>query len=86
VVSEHSPTGGHKKIALFGATGRHLLKQARAAGHQVTAVVRNPTRLATDVGHNVRGGIRVSRADVADFIHRCLANQDSVRTAISIAK
>jgi len=38
----------------------------------------------TAVGHNVRGGIRVSRANVADLILRCLANEDSVRTAISI--
>jgi putative NADH-flavin reductase len=38
----------------------------------------------TAVGHNVRGGIRVSRANVADLILRCLADEDSVRTAISI--
>jgi putative NADH-flavin reductase len=38
----------------------------------------------TAVGHNVRGGIRVSRADVADCILRCLTDQDSVHAAISI--
>lgn len=37
------------KIALFGATGgtgREFIRQACAAGHEVTAVVRDPTRLA----------------------------------------
>ncbi|BFV57725.1 hypothetical protein KCMC57_up28290 [Kitasatospora sp. CMC57] len=33
-------------LAPTGATGRHLLTQALAAGHQVTAVVRNPAKLA----------------------------------------
>ncbi|WP_457032340.1 NAD(P)-dependent oxidoreductase [Kitasatospora sp. P5_F3] len=32
-------------LAATGATGRHLLTQALAAGHQVTAVVRNPAKL-----------------------------------------
>ena len=37
------------RITIFGATGgigRHLLAQAVAAGHEVTAVVRHPERLA----------------------------------------
>lgn len=36
------------KLTIFGATGRtgkHLVKQALAAGHVVTAYVRNPARL-----------------------------------------
>jgi uncharacterized protein YbjT (DUF2867 family) len=36
------------RLTIFGAsgqTGRHLLTQALAAGHTVTAVVRDPTRL-----------------------------------------
>lgn len=38
------------KIAVFGATGgtgRHVVEQALAAGHTVTALVRNPSKLAT---------------------------------------
>jgi len=38
------------KITIFGATGATgtcLVEQAVATGHQVTAVVRNPARLAT---------------------------------------
>jgi putative NADH-flavin reductase len=40
------------KLALFGATGgvgREVLSQALAAGHAVTAVVRNPSKLPPDV-------------------------------------
>ena len=32
-------------VAATGGIGRHLLDQAVAAGHDVTAVVRNPDRL-----------------------------------------
>lgn len=37
------------RLAIFGATGRtgqHLLKQALAAGHQVTILVRDPSKVA----------------------------------------
>jgi putative NADH-flavin reductase len=40
------------KLTIFAATGgvgRHLLTQAVAAGHDVTAVVRNPANLVADV-------------------------------------
>jgi putative NADH-flavin reductase len=40
------------KLTVFAATGgigRHALEQAVAAGHDVTAVVRDPTRLSGDV-------------------------------------
>ena len=49
------------RLTIVGATGgigRHLLEQAIAAGHDVTVVVRNPSRLAT-------GGVRVVTADLA---------------------
>jgi uncharacterized protein YbjT (DUF2867 family) len=48
------------KLTVFAATGgigRHLLDQALAAGHDVTAVVRNPGRLPA--------GPRVATADLA---------------------
>jgi len=50
----------HMKITICAATGgigRHLLAQAVAAGHDVTAVVRNPSKLS--------GGVRVVTADLA---------------------
>ncbi|MFZ1628219.1 MAG: NAD(P)H-binding protein, partial [Anaerolineae bacterium] len=37
------------KIAVFGATGgagRQVVEQALAAGHQVSALARNPAKLA----------------------------------------
>jgi putative NADH-flavin reductase len=48
------------KLTIFGATGgigRHLLEQALSAGHDVTAVVRNPNGLPD--------GARIVRADLA---------------------
>jgi putative NADH-flavin reductase len=39
----------------------------------------------TEMNGNVRGGFRVSRADLADCMLRCLADQASVRTTISIS-
>ncbi|WP_316750370.1 NAD(P)-dependent oxidoreductase [Streptomyces herbicida] len=51
------------RLTIFAATGgvgHHLLQQAVAAGHDVTAVVRNPANL-TEQG----GGVRVVTADLA---------------------
>jgi putative NADH-flavin reductase len=51
-------------LAIFGATGptgRQTIRQALAAGHDVTAISRNPDALAADTP-----GFRVARADVAD--------------------
>ena len=48
------------KLAIFAATGgigRQVLEQAVAAGHDVTAVVRNPKKLSS--------AVRVARADLA---------------------
>jgi putative NADH-flavin reductase len=51
------------KLTIFAATGGiggQILEQALAAGHDVTAVVRNPGNLPQD-----RNGVRVVRADLA---------------------
>ncbi len=57
---------GHRmKLTIFGATGATgtcLTEQALAAGHEVTAVVRNPARLAVPA-HPL---LRVVTADVMD--------------------
>ncbi len=39
----------------------------------------------TEVNRNVRGGIQVSRADLADCMLRCLTDPASVRAAISVS-
>lgn len=48
-----------------GATGRLLVEQAMDAGHQVTAVVRDPARLPVHA-RVPSGGLDVVRADVMD--------------------
>ncbi|MFJ3723564.1 NAD(P)-dependent oxidoreductase [Streptomyces sp. NPDC090045] len=53
------------KIALFGATGTigtQVLREARRRGHEVTAVVRDPSKLADPGG----GTTAVVRGDVLD--------------------
>jgi putative NADH-flavin reductase len=50
------------KLTIFAATGgigRHILEQAVAAGHNVTAVVRNPKSLAGQAGR-----VRIVTADL----------------------
>ena len=52
------------KLTIFAATGgigRHVLEQAVAAGHDVTAVVRNPEKLS----EQVRQKVRIVTADLA---------------------
>ncbi|MEU4326944.1 NAD(P)-dependent oxidoreductase [Nonomuraea dietziae] len=72
------------KLTIFGATGRlgrHVLEQAVAAGHDVTAVVRNPGRLTTPV-RTVVMDMRTpepvalkSALDGADAVLSCLGPQ-----------
>lgn len=65
------------QIALFGATGgtgREFLDQALAAGHSLSALVRDPARLAP------RPGLRVVAGDVLDpaAVAECLAGAEAV--------
>jgi putative NADH-flavin reductase len=53
------------RLTIFGATGgtgKHLVEQALAAGHEVTAVVRDPMRLTVPL----QAGLHVVTADVMD--------------------
>jgi putative NADH-flavin reductase len=80
-VSTHQP-GWTRKITIFGATGgtgKGLVEQALAAGHQVTAVVRDPARVTTSDPE-----LTVVRADVMDpaAIGPHVAGRDAVVTAI----
>jgi uncharacterized protein YbjT (DUF2867 family) len=59
------------KLTIFGATGgigRQLVEQAMAAGHAVTAVVRNPT--------NLPGGIQIVTAELS------AANRATLESAV----
>lgn len=57
----------HKKITVFGSTGRvgrHVLTQAIAAGHHVTAVARNPSRLSADI--RTAPNVRIVTTDLSE--------------------
>ena len=65
------------QIALFGATGgtgRQVLEQALSAGHTVTALVRDPTKI------EVRSGVTLIHGDVLDqeSTSRCVQGSDAV--------
>jgi putative NADH-flavin reductase len=71
------------KLTIFGATGATgtcLAEQAIAAGHEVTAVVRDPARLTVPAGPR----LRVVTADVLDpvAISPAVAGADAVISAI----
>ena len=71
------------KLTIFGATGATgtcLTRQALAAGHDVTAVVRDPLRLAVPAHQRMR----IITADVMDpaSITPAIAGADAVITAV----
>jgi len=66
------------KIAIFGATGetgRQLVEQALAAGHEVVAYVRNPPKLNTR-----HENLTIVQGDLADqtMIERAISGADAV--------
>ncbi|MEU6554175.1 NAD(P)-binding oxidoreductase [Streptomyces sp. NPDC046915] len=69
-------------LTVFGATGgigQEVVRQALAAGHRVTAVVRDPARL------NVTGaGLEVFRADLTDpeSVRPAVAGRDAVLSGL----
>jgi putative NADH-flavin reductase len=67
-----------------GATGTCLAEQALAAGHDVTAVVRDPARLAIDPAPARQRRLRVVTADVMDpaSLVPSVTGADAVLTAI----
>ncbi|MFG2992539.1 NAD(P)-dependent oxidoreductase [Streptomyces sp. NPDC048257] len=75
------------KITVFGATGgvgREVVRQALAAGHEVTAVVRDPARLPVPAHE------RLHVATVADVTDReavlsAVSGQDAVVSALGAA-
>lgn len=72
------------KIVVFGATGgtgREVVAQALAAGHEVTAVARDPSRLGP-----ARDRLRAARVALgdADSLDRGIAGQDVVLSALGL--
>lgn len=77
------------KLTIFGATGGTgtcLVEQATAAGHEVTAVVRDPARLVVPARLAVPGHsqLRIVTADVMDpaAITPFVADADAVLSAL----
>jgi putative NADH-flavin reductase len=72
------------RIAVFGAggpTGRQLVQQALAAGHEVTAVTRRPPGFAPQAGLTVTG---VDATD-ADAVEEVVAGHKVVLSALGVA-
>jgi putative NADH-flavin reductase len=76
------------KLVVFGAsgrTGRPLVEQALAQGHDVTAYVRTPSKLADLDG---RPNLRLVQGDVYDAakVAEAVAGQDAVLSALGPEK
>lgn len=71
------------RLIVFGASGNcgsHLVRQAAAHGHQVTAVVRPETTYdAPDGVHTVRGNVLA-----ADFVSAVIPGHDAVASCLGI--
>lgn len=70
------------KLTVFGATGgigQEIVKQALTAGHEVTAVVRDPARFGV-----TGAGLTVFRADVKDpeALRAAVAGRDAVLSGL----
>jgi putative NADH-flavin reductase len=76
-----SSKGESMKIAIFGATGatgRHLVALGLNAGHEVTAVTRNPAALDGRQGLTIMAG----SAGDQSTLERAIAGQDAVLCAL----
>jgi uncharacterized protein YbjT (DUF2867 family) len=66
-------------VAATGGIGRHLFAQAVAAGHDVTAVVRNPSALPPSAARTVR--VDLAAADPGEM-QSAVAGSDAVLSAL----
>ena len=66
-------------LGATGPTGRNLLEQALAAGHEVTALVRNPARLTTT---HVRLASAIGDATDSRALESSMAGQQAVLSAL----
>jgi putative NADH-flavin reductase len=76
------PSGESMRLLIIGATGgtgRELVQQALAQGHQVTAFVRDPAKLQIE-----HANLRVAKGDVLDYptVEAAMRGQDAVLSAL----
>jgi putative NADH-flavin reductase len=74
------------KLGIFGATGttgRHLVERALSAGHEVTALVRNPSVSGFE---SSRVRLVVGALDDQDAVQRTVAGQDAVISVLGVRK
>ena len=66
-------------VGATGGTGRELVQQALAQGHQVTAFVRDPSRLQIE-----HSNLRMAKGDVLDYatVESAMRGQDAVLSAL----
>lgn len=74
--------GNRMRVLIIGATGgtgRQLVLQALAQGHQVTAFVRNPSKLAIE-----HANLRIVKGDVLDYasVEAAMRGQSAVLSAL----
>jgi uncharacterized protein YbjT (DUF2867 family) len=77
------PLEGKMRITVFGATGgtgRHVVEQALGAGHQVTAVVRDPSRLHVPAAPGLT--VVTARLDDPAALGRAVGGADAVVDAL----
>lgn len=70
---------GMEEVVVASGLDWTILRPPRLTNGRHTGTYR------TEVNRNVRGGMQVSRADVADCMLRCLTDPAAVRAAISIS-
>ena len=73
------------KLTIFAATGgigRHVLEQAVAAGHDVTAIVRNPKKLSEQVRQQVRTVTADLAAPDLGALESAVAGADAVLSGL----
>ena len=68
-------------LGATGATGRQVVSQALAAGHEVTALVRNPARLD---GEDARVRVVSGSIDDADKLAAAARGQDAVIATLGV--
>lgn len=74
------------RVTVLGATGtvgRHIVEQALAAGHEVTALVRDPVRITTS--HEALDVVAGDARDVDD-VRRAVKGSDAVVVALGAGR